>query len=236
MRTAQAANAIRSAASPAASLSNDNSKPSARTPERPTDTRQRILDVAQAAVLEKGFSATSIEEIIAAVGITKSGFFYHFADKGELARAMLERYVERERVLFDELFARADELSEDPLHSFLIALKLFAEMFEDLPRTHPGCLTAAYCYQDRLFDRQVRDLNAASVLAWRSRFRERLERIAQKHPPAMPVDLSDVADMLSALADGGIILSRVLNEPSALPRQILLYREFVRSLFMGVAA
>ena len=184
-------------------------------------------------VLEKGFSATSIEEIIAAVGITKSGFFYHFADKGELARAMLERYVEREKVLFDDLFARADELSEDPLHSFLIALKLFTEMFENLPQSHPGCLTAAYCYQERLFDRQIRDLNAASVIAWRTRFRERLNAIAAKYPPRLPVDLDDVADMMSALADGGIILSKVLSEPKALPRQIMLYREFIRMLFLG---
>lgn len=200
------------------------------------DTRQRILDVAQAAVLEKGFSATSIEEVIAAVGITKSGFFYHFADKGELARALLERYVERERILFDDLFARADQLSEDPLHSFLIALKLFAEMFENLPESHPGCLTAAYCYQDRLFDRNIRDLNAEGVLAWRERFRDRLEAIARLYPPRMPVDLTDVADMLSALADGGIILSKTLREPGALPRQILLYREFVRALFLGAPA
>src|SRR5690606_9463683 len=133
---------------------------SAPTPgAAPTDTRQRILDVAQAAVLEKGFSATSIEEIIAAVGITKSGFFYHFADKGELARTLLERYIQQEKVLFDDLFARADQLSEDPLHAFLIALKLFAEVFDNLPESHPGCLTAAYCYQDRVFDRNIRDLN-----------------------------------------------------------------------------
>jgi TetR/AcrR family transcriptional regulator, transcriptional repressor for nem operon len=222
MRTASAARPLRSAAAPAAS--NDS---------KPLDTRQRILDVAQVSVLEKGFSATSIEEIIVAVGITKSGFFYHFADKGELARAMLERYVERERVLFDDLFARADELSEDPLHAFLIALKLFAEMFEDLPQSHPGCLTAAYCYQDRLFDRQVRELNAESVIAWRTRFRGRLDAIAQTYPPRMTVDLDDVADMISALADGGIILSKVLSEPKALPRQILLYRDFVRMLFLG---
>jgi AcrR family transcriptional regulator len=202
----------------------------------PVDTRQRILDVAQAAVLEKGFSATSIEEIIAAVGITKSGFFYHFADKGELARSLLERYVEREKILFDDLFARADELSEDPLHSFLIALKFFAEMFENLPDAHPGCLTASYCYQDRLFDRQVRELNAAGLLAWRTRFRTRLDRIAERYPPRMAVDLTDVADMLSALADGGIILSKGLDEPQALPKQILLYREFIRALFLGAPA
>ncbi len=202
----------------------------------PSDTRQRILDVAQAAVLEKGFSATSIEEIIVAVGITKSGFFYHFGDKGELARALLERYIQREKILFDDLFARADQLSEDPLHAFLIALKLFAEMFENLPESHPGCLTAAYCYQDRLFDRHIRDLNAEGVLAWRRRFKERLELIAKRYPPRMAVDLTDVADMLSALADGGIILSKTLSEPAALPRQILLYRDFIRALFLGAPA
>ena len=41
-------------------------------------TRERILDVAEASVLAKGFGATSIEELIAEAGITKSGFFYHF--------------------------------------------------------------------------------------------------------------------------------------------------------------
>ena len=202
----------------------------------PGDTRQRLLDAAQSAILSKGFAATSIEEIIAAVGITKSGFFYHFADKGELAHALLERYLERERVLFDEIFARADELSEDPLHGFLIALKMFEEVFNDLPQAHPGCLTAAFCYQDRQFDRRVRELNTSGIVAWRERFHGRLQVIAARYPPLMAVDLRDVADMLSALADGGIILSKALDDPKALPRQIRLYREFVRALFLGTPA
>ena len=201
----------------------------------PGDTRQRILDAAQSAILAKGFSATSIEEIIAAVGITKSGFFYHFTDKGELAHALLDRYHERERVLFDEIFARSDELSEDPLHAFLIALKMFEEIFDDLPQAHPGCLTAAFCYQDRQFDRRVRELNAKGILAWRVRFKGRLEVIAARYQLRMAVDLTDVADMLSAIADGAIILSKALDEPKALPRQIRLYREFIRALFLGAS-
>src|SRR6476646_10610418 len=83
------------------------------TPRKGSDTRARILEVAEAAVLEKGFAGTSIEEVIAAVGITKSGFFYHFKDKNELAKDLLIRYVEREDALFDDLFARADELNEE---------------------------------------------------------------------------------------------------------------------------
>lgn len=39
------------------------------------ETRNKILDVAQGGVLVKSFDATSIEEIVAAANITKSGFF-----------------------------------------------------------------------------------------------------------------------------------------------------------------
>jgi len=202
-------------------------------PKRKGDARERLLEFAEASVLEKGFDATSIDELIAAVGITKSGFFYHFKDKTELARVLLMRYIERENEMFDVLFGRADELADDPLHGFLVGLKMLAELVSDLPNGHPGCLIASYCYQDRLFDQQVRDLNAQSVLLWRKRFRTRLDRIAERYPPRIAIDLDDLADMLSAVADGGIILSKVLRDPEAMPRQILLYRDFVRAVFAG---
>lgn len=196
-------------------------------------TREKILNTAEAAVLEKGFEATSIDEIIAAVGISKSGFFYHFNDKNALARALLVRYIEREDLLFDDLFQRAAELNEDPLHGFLVGLKMLSEMMADLPKGHPGCLVAAYCYQDRLFDSEVRAINTAAVINWRSRFRQHLDEIVATYPLKVQVDLDDVADMLSVIADGGIILSKALKDKSALPRQIMLYRDFVRLIFLG---
>jgi TetR/AcrR family transcriptional regulator, transcriptional repressor for nem operon len=202
-------------------------------PRKGEETRERILDAAEISVLEKGFAATSIEELIAAVGITKSGFFYHFKDKGALAKALLVRYIEREDALFDELFGRADELNEDPLHGFLVGLKMLSELLADLPGGHPGCLVASYCYQDRLFDKDVRELNATALLSWRRRFRTRLELIAKRYKPRIKIDLDDLADMLSAIADGGIILAKVTKDKDALPRQVLLYRDFVRSVFLG---
>jgi len=202
-------------------------------PWKGEETRERILDAAETSVLEKGFAATSIEELIAAVGITKSGFFYHFKDKGALAKALLVRYIEREDALFGELFARADELNEDPLHGFLVGLKMLSELLADLPGGHPGCLVASYCYQDRLFDKEVRELNAAAVLGWRQRFRERLDLIARRYQPRIKIDLDDLADMLSVIADGGIILAKATKDKDALPRQVLLYRDFVRAVFLG---
>ncbi|WP_442895626.1 TetR/AcrR family transcriptional regulator [Bradyrhizobium sp. AZCC 1719] len=198
-----------------------------------SDTRDYILDVAEAAILEKGLAGTSIDELIAAVGITKNGFFYHFKDKSELAKALLVRYVEREDTLFDDLFRRADQLDEDPLHGFLIGLKMLSEAMADLPSGHPGCLVAAYCYQDRLFDREVRDLYTSAMLGWRRRFRERLDLIAARYPPRIVVDLDHLADMLSAIAEGGIIVSKVLRQKKALSEQLMLYREFIRAVFLG---
>lgn len=53
---------------------------------RGAQTRDRILDIAEAAVLQKGFASTSIDEVIFEAGLSKSGFFHHFRDKNDLAR------------------------------------------------------------------------------------------------------------------------------------------------------
>jgi AcrR family transcriptional regulator len=196
-------------------------------------TRERIMDIAQDAVLQKGFAATSIDEIIAEAGITKSGFFYHFRDKNDLAKAMLQRYLDDEWTVFDRLFKQADELSEDPLHSFLIFLKLFADLMADLPSGHPGCLVASYVYSEHLFSRDVRAMTTEAHNIWRSRFGDRLRKIAERYPPKDEVDLGDLADMLAAVVDGGIILSKSLHNPMLLPRQILLYRSLIKATFLG---
>jgi len=198
---------------------------------KPTQTREQLLDAAQAAVLAKGFSGTSIDELIAAVGISKSGFFYHFRDKSDLAKALLQRYVAEDDRIFDDLTTRAEALSEDPLHSFLIGLKLLADVFADLPEGHPGCMVASVCYHEQLFAREVGEINAQAVLGWRRRFRERLDRIVALYPPCIPIDLDDLADMVTVVVDGGIILSKVTRNPAALSRQVLLYRDFVRLVF-----
>ena len=198
---------------------------------RRDSARERILDCAESAILQKGFAATSIEELIAATGISKSGFFYHFKDKGDLAKALMVRYLERDREILDDLFRRGDELNDDPLHGFLVGLKFFADLLADLPDGHPGCLVASFCYQDQLFNREVRELNREALLAWRRRFRERFELIAARYKPRVEVDLDALADAASAIVDGGIVLSKALKDPSLLPKQVLLFRAFVKAVF-----
>ncbi|TNC71294.1 TetR/AcrR family transcriptional regulator [Rubellimicrobium roseum] len=198
---------------------------------KPQDTRTRILDVAHEAVLAKGFDATSIEEIVAAVEITKGGFFYHFPDKNALARALIERYLAHENKLLDGVMSRAHDLSDDPLQVALIALKFMAELLEDMPNGHPGCIVATAVYQDRLFDAGVREMNRKAVLSWRTRFRSMIDDIAAVYPPREPVDFDGLADMVNGVVEGGIVLSRALRQPTVTAQQVLLFRTFIKLLF-----
>ena len=79
------------------------------------------------------------------------------------------------------------------------------------------------------------EIDTANLLRWRERFKDRFELIAERYPPRIDVDLEALADMLTALIDGSIILSRIVREKHALPRQVELYRQFVSTVFHGKA-
>jgi len=204
-------------------------------PRSTETTRDRLMTAAELAILEKGFAATSIEELIAEVGVSKGGFFYHFRDKSELVKAILARSLEAEERWFDSMFARAQAVTDDPLQEFLTFLRFLREDMERLPEVHPGCLITACCFQERLFEHDVHELAKESLLKWRWQFHTRLIRIAQMYPPKVDVDLEHLADMLTVLTDGGIILSKTVREKDVLPHQVELYRAFVRAVFLGTS-
>lgn len=196
-----------------------------------TDTRERILQVAHDAIIEKGFDATSVEEIASAVEISRAGFFYHFPDKNALARALIERQIAEEGAMLVGMITRAEELSDDPLQQILIIMRLMAERYVEIPGGYAGCILASATYQDRLFDAEVKAANRRAHLAWRDRFRPFFERIAERHPPRDPVDAGDMADMMNAVIEGGMILARGMGDPQVLVRQVLLARQLVKSIY-----
>lgn len=193
-----------------------------------TDTRERILQVAHDAIIEKGFDATSVEEIATAVEISRAGFFYHFPDKNALARALIERQIVEEGEMLQDMIDRAAELSDDPLQQMLIIMRFMAERYVEIPGGYAGCILASATYQDRLFDAEVRAANRRAHLAWRERFCGHFEQIAAAYPPREPVDPGEMADLVNAVIEGGMVLSRGMGDPQVLVRQVLLARQLVK--------
>jgi AcrR family transcriptional regulator len=194
-------------------------------------TREKILDIAYESIVQKGFAATSIEELVEAAGITKSGFFYHFRDKNDMARQLFDRFLTEDETIIDTLEKRARELSDDPLQSFLILLNLYAQMMDDMETLHPGCMVASVTYQERLFDSEIIQMNTSYLLRMRKRFSEWLKEIAEVHPPKAEVDLDALADTLTTIVEGAIILSKALSDPGLMGRQTRLFRNHIKLLF-----
>ena len=196
-------------------------------------TRERIMDIAYESIVQKGFAATSIEELVEAAGITKSGFFYHFKDKNDLARQLFDRFLAEDEGILDTLEARARELSDDPLQSFLIFLNLYAQMMDDMEALHPGCMVATVTYQERMFDADVRQMNVDYLERMRDRFARWLDEIIALHPPRMEVDALDLSNLMNVIVEGAIIQSKALRDESLMGKQTRLYRNYVRMLFGG---
>jgi TetR/AcrR family transcriptional repressor of nem operon len=149
-------------------------------------TRARILDLAYERIIDKGFAATSIEELVEAGGLTKSGFFYHFRDKNDLARQLIDRYVADDESCSTAWKPARANLHEDPLHAFLIFLKLYAEMMErDAARSPRAAWWRPSSRRTDSFDAGVRARSVEIILGWRQRFHAWLEEIAVQHPPRL---------------------------------------------------
>ncbi|CAH1654440.1 MULTISPECIES: TetR/AcrR family transcriptional regulator [unclassified Chelatococcus] len=64
------------------------------------DARSKLLDVALTLVRAKGYSATSVDELCAAAGVTKGAFFHHFKSKDALAVAAADYWSQTTGALF----------------------------------------------------------------------------------------------------------------------------------------
>ena len=200
-------------------------------PTKGERTRDAILTVAEGLILQNGYSGTSIDQIIGDSGITKGGFFYHFEGKNDLARHLVLRYLDQDAQFFESLFERAYDLTDDPLQQMLIFVKLLAEAMADLPSTHPGCLVASFTYESNQLDADVRRLVADGVRSWRTLFSGQLEKVAAAYPMQVEQSPEELADMLTAVIEGGILLSKSLDDKTLLPNQLLQYRGYLQLLF-----
>ena len=69
---------------------------------RPGHSLDSLLDIAVAVFNERGYDATSMDELAARLGITKSAIYHHVSSKVELLRLALDRAL-------DALFAVTEE-------------------------------------------------------------------------------------------------------------------------------
>jgi len=194
-------------------------------------TKTRIMDAAQAMILDRGYTGTSVDQLIKGIGLTKGAFFHHFNSKSDLAKALIQRFADDGIALFHETLERSQKLSDDPLQQLLILVGLYIEIFEGIEEPYAGCLMAAYVYELQQFDDDVRPILNLETLEWRKVLTAQIDKIKLRYPPREEVDSAALADMFTSTFEGAFVISKSLNEPEVTANQLKLYKTFLEALF-----
>ena len=123
-------------------------KSTTRRPGRPRqmdnmakiNTASHIMQHAKSLFAQKGFSAVSIQDIVAAAEISKPTLYYYFPDKEHLYSAVLTDIIEKAGGFFTETLTPADLTHVKPPHGMEKKLLLLAEGFFDHAPASLPCL------------------------------------------------------------------------------------------------
>ena len=196
-------------------------------------TKEKILDAAEALVLNHGYGATSIDQILEKTGITKGAFFYHFKSKLELAQALVSRYVKRDDELLYSLVEKSEKLSRDPLQQVLIFLGLLIEVFDGLEQP-PGCIVASFIYQFEEFNVDTKSAVINGFNEWHRVLDEKFRMALEKYPTKIGATPSTLVDMLLSVFEGGLIVAKMGSDPKVMVKQLTQFKNYLELLFNQV--
>ncbi|MFI6734274.1 TetR family transcriptional regulator [Nonomuraea sp. NPDC050451] len=125
----------------------------------PDDTRTRILAAARELFAERGYAGTSLADIAAAVGLTKTAVAYHFHPKDRLASELLAPAGDDMLALLGTDFP-SREAFVDALVTFAVRYRSVIRLFmEDLAAEDPGSpdseRATVRTFRDEIFGRLV---------------------------------------------------------------------------------
>lgn len=82
-----------------------------RTSSQRSETGEQILDLAEALIQTRGYSAFSYQDISDALGIRKASIHYHFPSKTDLGIAVIDRYVARFATALEQIASETETSS-----------------------------------------------------------------------------------------------------------------------------
>lgn len=172
--------------------------------------RRRILDAAVDVIRRQGLSATSVDELCAAAGVTKGAFFHHFASKEALAIAAAQHWS----ATTGELFAGADYHGRPTAAERVLAyLDLRAALISGEPAQFT-CLAGTMAQEAFETAPAIRDACGASILGHAATLEADLaQALADAGPPRDGIDAAGLARHIQAVLQGGFVLAKAADDP-----------------------
>lgn len=178
---------------------------------RSEQTKQKILDTAIRLFREHGYSATTVDDLCQAGGVTKGAFFHHFASKEAVALAAIDQWNRMTGALFENapywqvkdprerllayLDFRADLVRGEVCEFTCLLGTLVQETFASHPALQAACCAGIEAHAQTL----VPTIEAAKA----------------KYAPKAEWSAVSLARHTQAVLQGSFVLAKARNDPRA---------------------
>src|SRR6202011_5356918 len=192
-----------------------------------TDTRTKLLDASMSVIRAKGYSATTVDDICRAAGLTKGAFFHHFKTKEDLAVAAAGHFWETVERLsgaapyrkltdpLDRLLGYIDFRSaiiDGPIPEFTC---LLGTMVQEAYDTHPAIRRACDTYIGVHAAAVANDIEAAKAL----------------YAPEATWSAESLALYTQAVLQGSFVLAKAKHGPDVARDCVAHLRRYLEFLF-----
>lgn len=202
-----------------------------RKQRQPEETRKRLVTAAQELVLERGFSASGVDQICERAGVTKGAFFHHFKSKDGIGIAALGAWAGFGMAIYAE--AR-----KAPAKPPLARVHRFIDLMTGIMNNSPSpvtCVVGMMSQELAQANPLLRDVCSGYLGDWTDFAKELLEEAKAAQKPRVDFDTGEIAWFLNALWQGSMLVAKTRQDPRIVIRNLAHARAFIDSLFSGSA-
>jgi TetR/AcrR family transcriptional regulator, transcriptional repressor for nem operon len=182
---------------------NQKSEPRSLT-ARGAATRARIVEAAADLIYAHGVERTSLDDVMAASGVSKSQLYHYFADKDALVLEVIARQTER---VLDAQRPHLEALDSLP------ALRAWRNAIVRLNKAiqGKGCPLGNLASELANDSEPARKRLADSFSMWRDRIENGLAKMRERGELSASADPHDLALALLSAVEGGLLLAKTTH-------------------------
>lgn len=193
------------------------------------ETKRKIVDAGMTLMRQRGFNATTVDDICSAAGVTKGGFFYYFKSKDEIAKAAVTYFHEQKSKSYA---AAAFRKLTDPLERVFGRLDYVKESVGgNKHQTTKGCLIGVFAQELAFTHPELREICQEFFTRIAKDFAADLAEAKAKYAPQAEFDPKSLALFYVSLVQGSLMLAKTAESNNVLASNIEQFRSQLQSLF-----
>jgi AcrR family transcriptional regulator len=198
--------------------------PGRRLTVRGKKTRAKIVEAATDLMRRRGVAATTLDDVVAAAGVSKSQLYSHFPGKDALVRAVIDRVGAH--VLEREQNALGDVATIDGLRRWRDALVAANAVQHGAYGCALGSLAAEVADQDDVARRALSRLFGQ----WHEMLADAMRRIQESGAIDPGISTDDLATALMGALQGGYLLAQTAGDVAPMATSLDMALAYIENL------